>query len=140
MTDQTGFWCCLLAQKGMPCSCFPVPSEPPIARTTDPETSHEAAQALRGTMRLGAVHKFIIDHVIEMYGPSEKELFDLSPLTDRTCFSPSFARLRAAGYIENRPPNHPERTTRDPYTKRRQLRWFPGWRIVVKRRIIRGDQ
>lgn len=67
----------------------------PVARNTDPETSHEAAASVRN---VGGVHKTILN-LLHQHGPmTDEEIF--CKLTLNSQVSPSGARSRRAELVK----------------------------------------
>ena len=95
------------------------------ARKTDPETSHEAAEHLRGTGRLGHVQLLVLNIIKEHPGIIANEIWRLSGYSDPRTITPRLAELRRARLIFNLPIGNPNRTEKDPTTGRQQLCWFP---------------
>jgi len=100
-------------------------AEGPKARLTDPETSHEAAQALKGKPRIGELQSIALRIVRGHPGATAAEIWEMSGIRDARTITPRLAPLRRAGLIKNMPLDHPERRRVDPVSGKQQLTWWP---------------
>lgn len=99
-------------------------NEGPKARRDDPETSHEAADAMRGTKRLGRLQEIALEIVRRFPGITAGGICRASG-EDWETIIPRLAPLRRLGFIKNLPVEHPARKVVDEKSGRRQLTWWP---------------
>ncbi len=91
----------------------------PLYRKSDPYTSRLSAAEMRGSARLAALHRLVLDLVQQHPGCTANELARIAGASDPRRINRRLSELEKAGHVKS------AGTKVDPITNRRGLRWWP---------------